>query len=39
MIDEELEKANEKVAQGTPAAAYYQTWVVDKGLETVEMPK
>ena len=39
IIDEELKKANEKIAQGTPAAAYYQTWVVDKGLKTVEMPK
>ena len=39
VIDEELKKANEKIAQGTPAAAYYQTWVVDKGLKSVEMPK
>jgi protein-disulfide isomerase len=39
VIDEELKKANERIAQGTPAAAYYQTWVVDKGLKTVEMPK
>jgi protein-disulfide isomerase len=39
VIDEELKKANEKVSQGTPAAAYYQTWVVEKGLKTVEMPK
>ncbi len=39
VIDEELKKANEKIAQGTPQAAYYQTWVVEKGLKTVEMPK
>ena len=39
VIDEELKKANEKIQQGTPQAAYYQTWVVDKGLKTVEMPK
>ena len=39
VIDEELKKANERIAQGTPAAAYYQTWVVEKGLKTVEMPK
>jgi protein-disulfide isomerase len=39
VIDEELKKANERVAQGTPAASYYQTWVVEKGLKTVEMPK
>ena len=39
VIDEELKKANERIAQGTPAAAYYQTWVIEKGLKTVEMPK
>lgn len=35
VIDEELKKANERIAQGTPQAAYYQTWVVEKGLKTV----
>jgi protein-disulfide isomerase len=39
VIDEELKKANERIAQGTPAAQYYQTWVVDKGLKTVEIAK
>jgi protein-disulfide isomerase len=39
VIDEELKKANERIAQGTPAASYYQTWVVEKGLKTVEMAK
>jgi hypothetical protein len=39
VIDEELKKANERIAQGTPAAQYYQTWVIEKGLKTVEMPK
>ena len=39
VIDEEMKKAQEKIAQGTPAASYYQTWVVEKGLKTVEMPK
>jgi protein-disulfide isomerase len=39
VIDEELKKANERIAQGTPAAAYYQTWVVEKGLKSVEPPK
>ena len=39
VVDEELKKANERIAQGTPAGAYYQTWVVEKGLKTVEMPK
>ena len=38
IIDEELKKANEKIQQGTPASAYYQTWVVEKGLKTVEKP-
>lgn len=36
VIDEELKKANERIAQGTPAAQYYQTWVVEKGLKSVE---
>jgi hypothetical protein len=39
LIDEELKKANERVQQGTPAKDYYQTWVVDKGLKTLEPPK
>ena len=39
LIDEELKKANERVQQGTPAAQYYQQWVVDKGLKTLEAPK
>ena len=39
VIDEELKKANERIAQGTPAAQYYNTWVVEKGLKSVEMPK
>jgi protein-disulfide isomerase len=39
LIDEELKKANERVAQGTPKAQYYQQWVIDKGLKTLEPPK
>jgi len=35
LIDEELKKANERVQQGTPAASYYQQWVVDKGQKTL----
>ena len=35
MIDEELKKANERIQQGTPAAEYYQQWVIDKGLKTL----
>jgi len=39
LIDEELKKANERIQQGTPAAQYYQQWVIDKGLKTLEAPK
>src|SRR6185369_7541177 len=39
LIDEELKKANERIQQGMPAAQYYQQWVVDKGLKTLEAPK
>jgi protein-disulfide isomerase len=33
LIDEELKKANDKIAAGTPAASYYQQVVLDKGLK------
>ena len=39
IIDEELKKANERIQQGTPADQYYQQWVIDKGLKTLEAPK
>jgi protein-disulfide isomerase len=39
LVDEELKKANERIQQGTPAAQYYQQWVIDKGLKTLEAPK
>ena len=32
LIDEEKKKADDRVAQGTPQAQYYQQWVIDKGL-------
>ncbi len=32
LIDEELKKAEERIAQGTPRDSYYKTWVVEKGL-------
>lgn len=35
LIDEELKKANERVQQGTPAAQYYQQWVLDKGMKSL----
>ncbi|MGN6110373.1 MAG: DsbA family protein [Kofleriaceae bacterium] len=36
VIDEELKKANERIQQGTPRAQYYQQWVVEKGLKSLE---
>jgi protein-disulfide isomerase len=39
LIDEELKKANEKIQAGTPQANYYNEWVVNKGLKTLEAPK
>jgi protein-disulfide isomerase len=36
LIDEELQKANGRVQQGTPKAQYYQQWVLDKGLKSVQ---
>jgi predicted DsbA family dithiol-disulfide isomerase len=39
VIDEELKKANERIQQGTPQAQYYQQWVMDKGLKSLEAPK
>ena len=31
VIDDELAKANERIAAGTPQADYYRTWIVGKG--------
>jgi protein-disulfide isomerase len=39
LVDEELKKANEKIQAGTPAASYYQQWVLDKGLKQLERPQ
>jgi protein-disulfide isomerase len=36
VIDDELKKANERIAAGTPAASYYQQWVMDKGLKSLQ---
>jgi protein-disulfide isomerase len=33
IIDEEIKKAEERIAQGTSKADYYKTWVLDKGLK------
>ena len=38
IIDEELKKANDRIAQGTPAADYYKTWVIDKGEKKLPAP-
>jgi hypothetical protein len=37
LIDEELKKAKERIASGTPQAAYYKTWIVDKGEKAAEV--
>jgi protein-disulfide isomerase len=39
VIDEELKKAEERVAQGTSPDAYYRTWVIEKGLKRLDAPK
>jgi protein-disulfide isomerase len=36
ILDEELARARERIAAGTPAASYYADWVVKKGLPRVE---
>jgi protein-disulfide isomerase len=38
LIDEELQKANEKIQAGMPQASYYQQAVLDKGLKQLEKP-
>lgn len=38
LIDEELEKANARIAQGTPKARYYERWVLEEGLKTLTPP-
>jgi protein-disulfide isomerase len=38
LVDEELKKANDRIAQGTPAADYYKTWVVEKGEKKLPAP-
>jgi protein-disulfide isomerase len=35
LIDEELAKANARIAQGTPKNHYYQRWVLDEGLKNL----
>lgn len=33
LIDEELARANERIADGTPLKKYYGTWVLERGLK------
>ncbi len=35
IIDEELKKANERIAKGTPVNNYYNEWVVKKGKKSL----
>lgn len=35
VIDEELEKASERIKKGTPKARYYKSWIVDRGEKTI----
>jgi predicted DsbA family dithiol-disulfide isomerase len=36
LVDEELKKANERIQAGTPQAQYYQQWIVEKGLKSLQ---
>jgi protein-disulfide isomerase len=38
LIDEELAKAEARIAQGTPKNRYYQQWVLDEGLKSLTPP-
>jgi len=37
LLDEELARARQRIAEGTPAKDYYAEWVVKKGLRRVEV--
>jgi hypothetical protein len=37
LLDEELARAKQRIAEGTPAKDYYAEWVVKKGLRRVEV--
>ena len=36
LIDEELQKAEQRIAQGTPVRDYYRKWVLEYGQKTIE---
>jgi protein-disulfide isomerase len=38
LIDEELAKADARIAQGTQKSRYYQQWVLDEGLKGLSPP-
>jgi protein-disulfide isomerase len=38
LIDEELAKADARIAQGTSKSRYYQQWVLDEGLKSLTPP-
>jgi len=37
VIDEELARARERIAAGTPRDAYYAEWVMKKGLRGLQV--
>src|SRR5262249_50749723 len=37
LIDEELSRAKERIAAGTPRDAYYAEWVLKRGLRKLEV--
>lgn len=39
IIDEELKKAESRLGDGSVAATYYKTWVMEKGLKKLDAPK
>ena len=39
VIDEELKKADEKIAAGTPVGDYYAKFVVEAGVKELQQPK
>lgn len=38
IVDEEIKKAEERIAKGTARGDYYKTWVLDKGLKKFNPP-
>jgi predicted DsbA family dithiol-disulfide isomerase len=38
LVQEELKKADERIAAGTSPANYYKEWVIEKGLKKLDAP-